>query len=132
MKSMSRMTGALVAAALLVGVFAVSGCSSTKAAYAAADTLEERAFVATEHYASVVRQAADLKQKGVLTGSALARVQEIELAARPLVLKLEPLVKSFKAAQTAESEVALQSALDDVVLVIADLVRAVKAIGGET
>lgn len=132
MKSMSRMTGALVAAALLSGLFAVSGCSSTKAAYAAADTLEERAYVATEHYASVVKQAADLKQKGILTGSALARVQEIELTARPLVLKLEPLVKSFKAAQTAETEVALQSALDDVVLVIADLVRAVKAIGGET
>ncbi len=132
MKSMSRMTGALVAAALLVGVFAATGCTNTKAAYDAADTLEERAFVATEHYSAVVRQAADLKERGVLRGSALARVQEVELAARPLVLKLEPLVKAFKTAKSAESEVALQSALDDVVLVIADLVRAVKAIGGET
>lgn len=134
MKSMSRITGVLAAAALALVAFAATGCSSTKAAYEAADTLDERAYVATEHYAAVVKQAADLKDKGVLTGSALAQVRELEQVASPVVLRLGPLVENFKAAQSAETEVALQRALDDAVLAIADLVRIVKAAatGGAT
>lgn len=136
MRSMSMRTCVLAAAALaMLGTAAMSsGCSSTKAAYEAADTLDERAYVATEHYAAVVKQAADLKDKGVLTGSALAQVRELEQVATPVVLKLGPLVKNYQAAQSAETEVALQRALDDAVLAIADLVRVVKAAatGGAT
>jgi hypothetical protein len=119
-------TRALMVAAFVVGSFATSGCAGTKAAYDAADTLEERAFVATEHYSAVITQAADLKDRGALKGEALTKVREIESVARPVILKLGPLVQNFKAAHDAESEVALQRALDDAVLAIADLVRALK------
>lgn len=134
MRTMSMTSRVLAVAALVVGSLATVGCSSTKAAYDAADTLEERAYVATEQYAAVVKQAADLKDKGVLTGSALAKVRELESVASPVVLRLGPLVANFKAAQTAETEVALQKALDDAVLALADLVRVVKAAatGGAT
>ena len=130
MKSMSRITGALVAAALAVGMFAASGCAGTKAAYNAADTLEERAYVVTEHYAAVVHQAADLKDKGVLKGAALAKAREAETVAQPVVLSLGDLVKKYNAAKSAETEVALQSALDEAVRALADLVRIVKAAAG--
>lgn len=131
MKSMSNMLSrTLLVVACVTGLMATSGCSSTRAAYNAADTLEERAYVATEHYAAVLHQAVDLKAKGVLKGDALARVQEAENVAGPVVLSLGPLVSKYKAARDAESEVALQKALDDVVLAIADLVRLVKAAAG--
>jgi hypothetical protein len=130
MKSMNAMSRMLLVVACVTGLMATSACSSTRAAYNAAETLEERAYVATEHYAAVVKSAADLKDRGVLKGSALTRVQEAETVASPVVLSLGPLVARYKAARTAESEVALQRALDDVVLAIADLVRLVKAAAG--
>jgi hypothetical protein len=128
MKSISKAWRVVAVALLALGTIAtVPGCSSTRAAYAVADTLEERAYVATEQYSAVIKQAADLKDKGVLAGSALARVRELEAVASPIVLKLGPLVENFKAARDAESEVALQRALDEAILAIADLVRLVKA-----
>lgn len=130
MRTMSTITGALLAAALCVGIFAASGCAGTKAAYSAADTLEERAFVVAEHYSAVVKQAADLKDRGVLKGQALAKAREVESVAQPVVLSLGQLVSQYKAAHDAETEVALQKALDDAVRLLADLVRTVKGAAG--
>jgi hydroxymethylpyrimidine pyrophosphatase-like HAD family hydrolase len=127
MKSHTAIMGLLAVVALAVGVLSATGCAGTKAAYNAADTLEERAYVVTEHYAAVVHQAADLKDKGVLKGTALTRAQEAESVAQPVVLSLGDLVKKYDAAKSAESEVALQRALDDAVRALADLVRVVKA-----
>lgn len=130
MRSMSRITGVLVVAALALACVATSGCAGTKSAYNAADTLEERAFVVTEHYSAVVKQAADLKDAGVLKGAALTKAREIESVAQPVVLSLGGLVAKYNAAKSAETEVALQKALDEAVLAIADLVRVVKAAAG--
>lgn len=130
MRSMPNITRALAAAALCVGLLQVAGCAGTKAAYNAAETLEERAFVVTEHYAAVVKQAADLKDAGVLKGQALNKAREIEQVAQPVVLSLGGLVAKYNAAKSAETEVALQKALDEAVLAIADLVRVVKAAAG--
>lgn len=124
---MGRMTSALVVAALATGILATTGCAGTRNAYDAAATLEDRAYVATEHYAAVVKQAADLKELGVLKGPALAKAQEIETVARPVVLSLGPLVANYNAARTAETEVALQRALDEAIAAIASLVRVVKS-----
>lgn len=133
MKSMTRFSSVLAVAAIALCTLATTGCASTREAYKAADTLDERAFVAEEHFAAVVKQAADMKDRGVLTGSALANVRALEAKAKPAVLSLGDLARKWQAAQTAESEVALQRALDSVVLAIADLVRALKtATGGAT
>lgn len=130
MRSMNRITGVLAVAALAMGLATVSGCAGTKAAYDAADTLEERAFVVTEHYSAVVKQAADLKDAGVLKGAALSKAREIESVAQPVVLSLGDLVAKYNAAKSAETEVALQRALDEAVLAVANLVRVVKAAAG--
>lgn len=131
MKPMTKCMGALVAAALMLGsVAALTGCSSTKAAYDAADTLEERAFVVTEHYTAVVKQAADLKDRGILAGSALTQARAIEARATPVFQRIGPLVATYNAARNAETEVELQRALDAAVLALADLVRIVKGAAG--
>jgi hydroxymethylpyrimidine pyrophosphatase-like HAD family hydrolase len=131
---MSNSYRALATAALCMTLMAVAGCAGTKAAYQAADTLEDRAYVVTEHYSAIVKQAADLKDLGVLKGSALSQVREIETSAQPVVLSLRDLVANYNAAKTAETEVALQKALDDAVRLLANLVRVVKtaASGGAT
>ena len=123
--------GVLAAAAIALLSFA-AGCTGTRAAYSAATTLEQRAYVVTEHFSAVVKQAADLKDAGVLKGQALSQAREIESVAQPIVLSLGDLVAKYKAAMSAESEVALEMALDDAVMVLADLVRVVKtaATGG--
>ncbi len=130
MKSMSILKGVLAAAALALVVTAATGCAGTKAAYNAADTLDERAFVVTEHYSAVVKQAADLKESGVLKGAALDQARKIESTAKPVVLSLGDLVAKYNAAKNAETEVALQRALDEAVLAVANLVRVVKAAAG--
>jgi hypothetical protein len=129
-RPMSRYIGVLAVAALAMSTLATTGCTGTRAAYDAADTLDERAYVATEHYAAVVKQAADLKDLGVLKGSALNQARELESVAQPLVLSLAGLVANYNAARTAETEVALQRALDEAIVAIAGLVRIVKAAGG--
>lgn len=133
MRPMSRTMCVLAVAALALSSLATTGCTGTRHAYEAAATLEDRAYVATEHYAAVVRQAADLKDLGVLKGDALARAREIESVARPVVLSLGPLVANYTAARNAETEVALERALGEAITAIANLVRVVKgAAGGAT
>lgn len=134
MKSQYKAIGLLAIVALAVGIFGATGCAGTKAAYNAASTLEDRAYVVTEHYSAVIKQAADLKELGVLKGNELAQVRELETVARPVVLSLGDLVANYKAARTAETEVALQKALDDAVVALAQLVALVKAsaAGGAT
>lgn len=120
----------LAFAALSAWCFAAAGCAGTKAAYSAAETLQERAFVVSEHYSALVKQAADLKDQGILKGAALAQAREIESVAQPVVLSLSDLVAKYNAAKTAENEVALQAALNDAVLAVANLIRIVKGAGG--
>lgn len=134
MKSQSRTISLLAIVALAVGALSATGCAGTKAAYDAADTLDERAYVVTEHYSAIVKQAADLKDLGVLKGNALAQARELETVAQPVVLSLADLVAKYNAAKNAETEVALQRALDEAVLAVASLVRVVKsaAAGGAT
>jgi hypothetical protein len=127
---MTRFSGLLAVAASVLVMMATTGCAGTRAAYNAAETLDERAFVATEHYSAVVKQAADLKEAGVLKGQALAQAREIETVARPLVLSLGDLVANYNAVRSAETEVALERALDETILAIAGLVRVVKAAAG--
>jgi hypothetical protein len=127
MRSAYARTRLAFVAVALGGLAMLAGCAGTRAAYKAADSLEDRAYVATEHYSAIVKQAADLKEHGVLKGSALAQVQEVDTALGPIIKSLGPLVQNYKAVKSAETEVALQKALDEAVLALADLIRLVKA-----
>jgi hypothetical protein len=118
----------LIAAVLTLGL---NACASTREAYKAADSPDEYAYVLREHYASLVHEAADLKEKPTTPREAVEIMQQAELAARPAADKLRPLRDAFLAGRDAKTQAELQQAINDAVLVIADLVRAVRKAQGE-
>lgn len=116
----------LLAVAALVAIM-LPGCAGTQTAYRAAETPDEYAYMLAEHYAALVRQAADLRERSTTPPEAIEAMRRAELAARPLVAPLRPLRDACLAARTAETELELQRAIDAAVLAIADLVRQVQA-----
>lgn len=133
----------LAPAALLlevVALAAVSGCQGTKAAYQEAQGLDEYAYVITEHYASLVKEAADLKAKPTTPRSAVVAMQRADAAAHvivvgdptasPAVPGLAQLVANYQQIRDAKTEAELQAAVNAAILKVADLVRAVKAARG--
>lgn len=104
----------------------VAGCAGTKAAYSAATSISDTAFVVTEHYAAVVKEAAQLAQNPATPASAIDSMRTADQVAKPMVLALRSLAEAYDAAQSAENEVALQEALNRAVVALSDLIRAVK------
>jgi len=124
---------------LFLGVLAIvatslvlAGCVGTRQAYRGASTPDEYAYVLAEHYAALVKEAANLKERPSTPRPAVEAMQKAELAARPVVLQLKPLRDAYLEARSAETEAELQVAIDRAVLAIADLVRALRAARGET
>lgn len=113
--------------ALLVSATLLAGCQHTREAYQAADTPDEYAFVMAEHYSSLLKEAADLKEKPSTPRAAVAAMQDIERKATPAVKKLKELRDAYLAVRTAQTEEDLQEAIDKAVLLVADMVRAVRA-----
>lgn len=114
---------------LLLVLFAVNfvvSCAGTRSAYQAAETLEDTAYVVTEHYAALVKEAADLRENGTLTGDALSRVQSVEMRSRPIILRLRDVSSAWTAAKTAANEAALSKAIGDAAAVVSDLINAIK------
>lgn len=118
----------MIAAVLCIGL---SACMSTREAYKAADTPDEYAYVLAEHYASLVKEAADLKEKPSTPAEAVSLMQRAELTARPVVNTLRPLRDAYLSAKTPQSEAALQEAINKAVLVIAEMVRTVRGAAGQ-
>jgi hypothetical protein len=104
--------------------------SGTRAAYSEAKTVSEQAYVLAEQYAALVEQAANLKEKPTTPTSAIARMQKADQAAKPVVLKLKTVRDAYVAAKSAQTEAELQVAINNAVLVVADLVRAVQSARG--
>lgn len=111
-------------------MLALAACAGTKAAYQAAETPDEYAFVLAAHYASLVEQAAALRERPTTPPEAVAAMQRADTAAAPVVDRLRPLADAYKAVQSAENQAALQKAIDESVRLIADLIRAVRSAGG--
>lgn len=130
----------LVATLLVVGlallatgtVLAVHGCtgSGTREAYKQADNVGEQAYVLAEHYATLIEQAAILKAKPTTPLSAISKMQEADRVAKPVVLRLKSLRDAYVATKNADTEAQLQLAVNQAVLAVADLVRAVNTARG--
>lgn len=138
---MRKILFAPLAAVLLLACSAiVAGCAGTKAAYQEAQTLDEYAYVITEHYASLVREAADLKDKPTTPRDAVVAMQRADTAAHLVVVGdpggspptpgLAELAATYQQVRDAQSEAELQAAVNNAILKIAELVRAVKAARG--
>jgi hypothetical protein len=109
----------------------VVGCAGTKAAYKAADSLPDQAFVVAEHYSALVKEAADLAQNAATPDQVKSTLKAADNVARPLVLGLKPLADAYQATRTAQTEAELQAALNNAVVAVAGFIRAVKAARGE-
>lgn len=117
-----QLAGVALAALALVGL---AGCAGTQAAYQAADTLPETAKVVSEHYYALLREANDLADAGA-PDSFVARAQEIEREATPIVLSLREASEAYVAISTADNAEALQDALNEAVPLVSrfvDLIR---------
>lgn len=138
---MRKILFAPLAAVLVLACSAiVAGCAGTKAAYQEAQSLDEYAYVITEHYASLVREAADLKEKPTTPRTAVSAMQEADKAAHLVVVGnpsgspptpgLAELAATYQRVRDAQTEAELQEAVNAAILRVADLVRAIKAARG--
>lgn len=121
----------MLAMLLALGLTSLSllpGCagSGTRAAYSEAQNVSEQAYVLAEHYATLVEQAANLKEKPTTPAAAISKMQAADRAAKPVVQRLKTVRDAYVAVKSAQTEAELQLAVNQAVLVIADLVRAVQ------
>lgn len=121
--------------AVLLGICApilviAPGCVGTRSAYAEAHSLDQYAFVLTEHYAALLKQAADLRGKPSTPANAIAALQKADSFAAPAVKKLRGLADAYLTTKSAQSESELQAAVNAAVLTLADFVRTIRAAAG--
>lgn len=129
----ARTLGLIAFGLSAVGTVAmIAGCAGTKAAYQAAQSPEDYAYVVTEHYASVLHELAAAKQAGKLTGSALATVQKADDRVNPAIIKLRSAAELYTQTKDAKDAVALQQAIDQAVPLLADLIKLMKKNGVDT
>lgn len=122
---------------LVMTLIAVVGCAGTQSAYNAAKTLPDTAYVVAEHYSAVLKEAADLKASGNLPASAVRVMQQADARVKPLIIGdpttvpatpgLKQLADSYKATQDAKTQEELQLAIDNAVVALSDLMKAVSA-----
>lgn len=127
---------ALASAGLALAV--LPGCANTKAAYEAARATEnavaDTAYVVAEHYAAVVREAADLAALPTTPESVKDALKAADRAVKPLILGdpatgapgLRTLSARYTAVKSAANQAELQAAINAAVLELAKLINAVK------
>lgn len=125
---MARVALLCFALALAAPVAVITtACTGTTSAYRQAENPAELAYVLTEHYAALVRAAADLRDRPGTPPAAVAAMQRADQLAKPVVLRLRPLRDAYVLARSAASEAELQAAIDQAVIAISELVKAVNA-----
>lgn len=126
--------------AMLCCLATVQGCVGTQAAYKAADGLSDTAYVATEHYSAVLKEAADIKESGRAPASAVTTMQRADTAVKPFIVgnptavppvpSLKTLADRYDAVKSAENQQQLQEAVTNAVRELAGFIKAVKAAKG--
>lgn len=114
----------------------LTGCAGTREAYDAASTPQQKAYVLAEHYSALVKQAADMKDSGALTGDALAKVQAADRRAKPFVIGdpdavppkagIRQLADAYEKVSSAENHIALEAAITHATLAINDFITNLK------
>lgn len=112
--------------AVLLASLALSGCAGTRAAYSAAEGLEENAKVVGEHYYALVREANDLKDSGELSGSTLRTAQDLVRYGRPLLIELAGAARAYEAVRSADNAQALERALSNAAIAVSRLLDVIQ------
>lgn len=121
---------ALLLGVSLFGVLSMSGCTHTRAAYSAADTPSDYALVVLEQYDAVLVEANRLKASGRLSVTTLAALRAADLKAQPFIDTIRPLQKAYEASRAPADAAALQKAVNDAIVAVAELIRTVKSARG--
>ncbi len=119
-----------ISAVCLIAALSVQGCAGTKAAYAAAKSPDETAYVVAEHYAVLVEQAATVAEQPGVPVSAVRSLQAADRAAAPAIETLKPARDAYLAVKSPASGKSLQEALDEAGVKVAAMIRALKAARG--
>lgn len=124
----------------ILAVTVLASCTGTKAAYQAADSLPNTAFVIAEHYSALLNEAATLKESGRVPANLLDAMRKADDAIRPLIVGdpsavppivgLRDLAASYQAVRDAETEAQLQVAVDNALREIAKFINTVKLARG--
>lgn len=109
---------------LVLAILLVVGCAGTREAYKEADSAYETAYVVTEHYSYVLEQAAALQ--ATLTDEQRNKLREVRDRVNPVVLRLPEAAAAWQAVKTAETQEALEAALEAAAVAVAEFTRAVK------
>lgn len=134
--------GALLVLAFsgVLALFVLSGCAGTQAAYRAANDLPDMAYVVTEHYAAVLKEAADIAQAPGTPDSVKTVLKGADAAVRPWIIGnpatgapgLQQLTERYQAIGDAQTEADLQEAVNNAVRELSNFIKAVKAARGST
>ncbi len=111
---------------VIVLALVFAGCAGTRSAYQAAEGIDETAKVMAEHYYAVIREANTLSASGLLTGSALAKAQDVVRATQPFITELAAASRAYTALQNAETEADLSAAISAAAIAISKLIDVVK------
>lgn len=109
-----------------------AGCPATRGAYQAAERPDEYAYVVAENYNALVNEAADVAEQASTPQEVKDALKLADQKAKPLVLKLRPLADAYTGAANAETQAALQAALNQAVLAVADFIRELRKAQGKT
>ena len=123
MQSNTR-TISLIFVALLAT--ALTACAGTRAAYEAADTIEAKAFVASNHFNYVQVEAAEFAESGLASQTTINKMAKAEREARPVVLSVGRLARAWAADPTEENYAELQLALGEVAVLLAKFVNSIR------
>lgn len=125
-----------------ISIVVLPGCAHTKDAYTAAratdNSVADTAYVVAEHYAAVVREAAQLAEAPTTPESVKDAMKAADKVLKPLILGdantgqpgLRTLSERYTAVRTAASQSELQTAINEAVLELSKLINAVKAARG--
>lgn len=108
----------------LISIFAA--CAGTRAAYDTAQTLDAKAYVVSEHYAAILKEANDLADQPGVSADFVQRMKAADNVARPLVLQLRTAAQAYTAVRSAETEAALQEALNKAVIEVSNFLSVIR------
>lgn len=131
--SVPMLMAALLGAVATLAVVGVPGCVGTGAAYKAAKgDVAATAYVVTEHYAALVREAANLAQSPSTPLEAKEAMKRADASVKPLIVGtstapgVRQLAERYSAVRNAQNEAELQTAVNRAIIELARLIEAVK------
>ncbi len=109
---------------LVLAVLLLAGCAGTTAAYREADSLYETAYVLVEHYSIVVERANRVQMR--LPKEQQDALREVRDKANAVVLQIPNLAAKYQEARTAENQAALEAAVAEASVALAELTRTLR------